>query len=81
MKTIKLLGLILCLFTISLTAQETTKGEANAIEPSTVSLEKLVQQKSADYVITAEHVSRTSGSYLFVIQGSQGKIVKQVVRE
>ncbi|MBZ0327889.1 MAG: subtilisin, partial [Altibacter sp.] len=61
MKRIKLLCLFLCFCSIPLSAQKSEKGESNAVEPSTISLAKLVQQKSADYVITAEHVSRTSG--------------------
>ncbi|OUR90400.1 hypothetical protein A9Q87_13525, partial [Flavobacteriales bacterium 34_180_T64] len=54
--------LVLIFFIItSASAQKTDKEDENAISRSTVSLETLIQKESPIYVITKEHVSRTSG--------------------
>jgi len=54
--------LVLIFFIItSASAQKTDQENENAVSPSTVSLETLIQKKSPTYVITKEHVSRTSG--------------------
>ncbi|CAM3500744.1 M36 family metallopeptidase [Aequorivita lipolytica] len=66
MKKSTLLLMVLCMLTIQLSAQhknpEKEKESAQlATKPSTISLEKLIVQKSDSYVITKEHVSRISG--------------------
>jgi subtilisin-like proprotein convertase family protein len=66
MKRSKLLLMVLCMLTIQLSAQqknpEKEKEAAQlATEPSTISLEKLITNKSDSYVITKEHVSSISG--------------------
>ncbi|WP_211362150.1 M36 family metallopeptidase [Aequorivita antarctica] len=66
MKKSTLLLMVLCMLTIQLSAQhknpEKEKESARlASEPSTISLEKLITNKSNSYVITKEHVSSISG--------------------
>ena len=66
MKKSTLLLMVFCMLSIQLSAQtknqEKEKEAARlALEPSNISLEKLIQQKSGSYVITKEHVSSISG--------------------
>jgi len=78
MKRSLLLFTVLCVLSIQLSAQqknpEKEKEAAQmAVKPSSVSLERLIQQKSADFVITKQHVSRTSGvNHVYLRQAING---------
>lgn len=66
MKKLTLLLVLLCFLPVQLNSQhknpEKEKQAAqDAVRPSTISLNKLIKQKSNTYVITKEHVSRISG--------------------
>ncbi len=61
MKVTKLLMVLLCFFSIQLFAQQKkSNSKSKAESKSQISLKELVQTKSSDYVITAEHTSSTS---------------------
>ena len=73
MKTTRFLWLIIALFSLQLTAQNKNKEEEKANAPSSISLQELVKNKSSNYVITAEHVSRTSGiHHIYLRQAING---------
>ncbi len=66
MKKTTLLVMVLCMLTIQLSAQQKNPGKEKeaarlATEPSSISLEKLIEEKNSSYVITNENVSRLSG--------------------
>ena len=67
MKKSTLLLIVLSLLAIQLSAQQKKSGKEKenqkvAAAPSTLSLEKLIQQKSNSFIITDEHVSKNSGN-------------------
>jgi subtilisin-like proprotein convertase family protein len=78
MKKSTLLLMVFCLFAFQLSAQtknqEKEKEAARlALEPSNISLEKLIQQKSDSYVIIKEHVSSISGiHHIYLRQAING---------
>ena len=58
--------LVLCVLSLQISAQQKNpekekEGQRMAAEPSTISLEKLIEQPSTTYVITKEHISSISG--------------------
>ena len=73
MKTTKLLWLCFILFSLQISAQKKNKEEEKANAPSSISLESLIKEKNSNYVITAEHVSRTSGiHHMYLRQAING---------
>ncbi len=66
MKKSTLLLIVLCMFTIQFSAQQKNSEKEKeaarlATQPSSISLQELIEQKSSSYVITNENTSKKSG--------------------